>query len=78
MHVGQRPSNVSGDTPLHKSQGDSDTQKDAIKETQSTDGTITGMRLTFIVAALLSAMFLVALVSFRPFELSQPMQIESN
>lgn len=64
MHVEQRPSNVSGDTPLHESQEDPDTQKDDVKETQSTDGTITGMRLGFIVAALLSAMFLVALVSF--------------
>lgn len=72
MHVEQRPSNSPGDTPFDQSKRDLDTQNNAIKETQSTDGTITGMRLTFIVAALLSAMFLVALVSFHPFKHSQP------
>lgn len=63
MHDTQPQSKELGDTPLDQSGGKISVDKDARSNINPQDQSITGVRLALIIVALMSAMFLVALVS---------------
>lgn len=65
MHDSQPPSKELGDPPLGHP-GDRFSANEETKGNHEPQGqSITGTRLTLIIVALMSAMFLVALVSYR-------------